>query len=425
VNPEVSDGVLHQQWLQWITSHSYERLLVACYILETFEGLLLIRPMPDLDPTAAEVGFDLYVPVNHEIWDARTPSQWQSLITSAGDLESCVNKDVLRALDDIAHGVQLTRMDAFQSSLLVAVRASSIQAQVQVISPYSTYMHAAFAPETISLYENSLSVNPYVRLMHEAVNLSTCTPFKALLATSGESWLLSQKLSTEARTAKDAFELLKADLRLWASALHLPLAPLYTGAGKAALATPLAFTLGGAPARRALRHALRIVALALDASPDVPAFGPEMALHYAALVLWACAYGALHGAGPPAPLQLSTGGPDPAAHKLSVSSAASSSVASAQDPDAEPLAPEAAEAAGRHFVDLANRHVAESELSGVAVPPCEALESWKMGVGAILRWTAWIEGGAMSGAGGVGELMNGVVGVLEKLGKKGWVEGWF
>ena len=425
MNPEASDGVLHQQWLQWITSHSYERLLVACYILESFEGLLLIRPMPDLDPTAAEVGLDLYLPVNHEIWDAKTPSQWQSLITSAGDLDSCINKDILQALDDIAHGVQLIRMDAFQSSLLVAVRASSIQAQVQVISPYSTYTHAAFAPEAISLFENSLSVNPYVRLMHEAVNLSTCTPFKALLATSGESWLLSQKLSAEARTAKDAFELLKADLRLWASALLLPMPTLYAGAGKAALPASMAFTLAEAPARRALRHALRIVALALDVSPDLPGFGPEMALHYAALVLWACAYGALHAGAPPPPLQLSTGAPEATPHKLSVSNVASSSVSSANDPDAEPLAPEAAEAAGRHFVDLANRHVAEAELSGVAVPPREALESWKMGVGAILRWTAWIEGGATSGAGGVGELMNGAVGVLEKLGKKGWVKGWF
>jgi hypothetical protein len=350
------------------------------------------------------MGLDLYLPVNHEIWDARSPSQWQILITSAGDLDSCLTKDVMQSLDDIAHGVQIIRMDTFQSSLLVAVQASSLLSQAQSISPYSSFTHAVFAPENISLFENSLSLSPYVRLMHEAVQLSACTPFKALLATSGESWLLSQKLSTEARAAKETFELLKGELRLWANALQPPVPTLFHTATGSSISAPVPFTTADVPAKRALIHALQIVSLGLNVSPNLPSFGPEMALYYATLVLWSCTYGTVHSA------------PEPNTRHASITSIASSA---ASDNGVSDISPEAAEAAGRHFVELA-------EMSGNAVPPGDALESWKVGVGAIVRWTGWVASGGLYGAGaGVGELMNGAVGVLEKLGRKGWVEGWF
>lgn len=402
--------MLHHQWFQWISTHSYERLLVACYILETYEGLLLVRPAPDLNRTTGGVGLELYLPVNHEIWDARSPSQWQTLIASAGDLDSCLTKDVMQALDDIAHGVQIIRMDTFQSSLLVAVQASSLLSQAQIISPYHAFTHPVFSTENLSLFEDSLSLSPYVRLMHEAVQLSACTPFKALLATSGESWLLSQKLSNEARAANDTFELLKRDLRLWVDALNLPIPTLYPTSTGSTVSAPVAFTAADAPAKRALRHALRIVARAVDVSPNFPSFGPEMALYYAALALWSCTYGALH-----AP-------PEPNTRNLSITSIAPSA---ASDPSSD-ITPEAAAAAGRHFIELAESQVSASELSGSAIPPPDALDSWKIGVGAIVRWAGWMESGGLNGAGaGVGELMNGAVGVLEKLERKGWAEGWF
>lgn len=384
---------------------------MACYILESYEGLLMIRPSPDLNRTAAGVGLDLYLPVNHEIWDARSPSQWQTLITSAGDLDSCLTKDVMQALDDIAHGVQIIRMDAFQSSLLVAVQASALLSQAQSISPYSTFTHTVFAPENISLFENSLSLSPYVRLVHEAVQLSACAPFKALLATSGESWLMSQKLSTEARAAKETFELLKQELRLWTNALQLPIPTLYSTTTGSSISAQVPFTAADVPAKRALRHALRILSLAMDVYPGLPSFGPEMALYYASLILWSCTYSAVHVA------------PEPNTRHASITSIASSA---ASDSGVSDISPEAAEAAGRHFLELADTHVSESELSGSAVPPLDALESWKVGVGAILRWTGWVQNGGLNGAGaGVGELANGAVGVLERLGRKGWVEGWF
>jgi len=55
----------------------------------------------------------------------------------------------------------------------------------------------------------------------------------------------------------------------------------------------------------------------------------------------------------------------------------------------------------------------------------DGLREWRMGVGTVLRWAAWVVGGGDASESGVGELMNGACGVLGKLGKKGWDEGWF
>jgi hypothetical protein len=382
-------------------------------VLESYEGLLLVRPAVDHNRTAIGAVLDLYLPVSQEIWDAVSPLQWQALITSAGDLGACLTKDIMQALDDVAHGVQLIRMDVFQSSLLIAVQGCSLLSQVQGGSPYEAFTHSVFAPEGLPLFENSLALNPYVRFMYEATQMSVYTPLKALLSTSGESWLLSQKLSNEARTAKEAFEALKRDLRVWTDALHQPLPALYPTTSAGAMPNTGPVSAMDVPARRSLGHAVRILSLALDVSPNLPSFGPELVIYYAALILWACTYSSLYSAA------------EPDARHIAPSSRSSISSLSATESSAE-IMPEAAGPAGRHFIELAESHLAASELAGTAIPAVDVLDSWKLGVSAILKWTAWTENGGMNGAGaGVGELISGAVAVLERLQKVGWVEGWF
>jgi len=403
--------VINQQWWQWIIANSFERLLIACYILESYEGLLLVRPATDINRTAAGMGLELYMPISSTIWDARSAKQWQAMLTKAADGDICRTRDVLQTLDDIANGAQAVRLDTFQSSLLIAIQASAIFSQAHGASPYATYTHPIFDVDKSTLFSNSLSQNPYIRLMHEVVLLSASTPFKALLAVSGESWLLSSRLSHEALAAKETFELLKFELRQWVQGLQ----PLYP-----TTSIPFANTVeADVPAHRALRHALNILDLSLTTSPILPAFGPEMALYYAALVLWACTYAAPFAAEPSMGIEI--GAQQPLELELELGGVLVGAAAAA----VERSEGRALEDAARRFVEGAERRVEEVEMGGMALLSGDELQEWRVGVMTMLKWTAWIVGGGQAREWGVGELMKGAVRVLEKLGKKGWDEGWF
>jgi len=79
----------------------------------------------------------------------------------------------------------------------------------------------------------------------------------------------------------------------------------------------------------------------------------------------------------------------------------------------------------RCFVEGAQRLIGKVKMGSAALIPGGRLREWRVGVMAVLEWAAWVIGGEEASGSGVGELMNGISGVLEKLGKKGWDEGWF
>ena len=83
------------------------------------------------------------------------------------------------------------------------------------------------------------------------------------------------------------------------------------------------------------------------------------------------------------------------------------------------------ECPARRFVQGAQRLVEKVKMGGVALVPGGGLREWRVGVMSVLEWAAWVVGGGETSGSGVGELINGVSGVLEKLRKKGWDEGWF
>jgi len=335
------------------------------------------------------------------------------MLAKAADRNICQTKDVLQTLDDIANGAQAVRLDNFQSSLLIAIQASAIFFQAHGTSPYTTFTHSIFAVEKTTLFSKSLSQDPYVRIMHEAVLLSSSSPFKALLAVSGESWLLSSRLSHEARAAKETFELLKLELQQWTQGLQL----LYAGETVPFTSASAAAAKRRVPANRALRHALNILDLSLATSSALPSFGPEMALYYAVLVLWACTYAAHFALG----------------FRMDIESSSRPQLESQLELELELCGGAATEqskrrtleGAARRFVGGAERLVGEAEMGGAALVPSNGLGEWKVGVVKVLRWAAWVVGGGEASESGVGELMNGACGVLEKLGKKGWDDGWF
>jgi hypothetical protein len=226
--------------------------------------------------------------------------------------------------------------------------------------------------------------------MHHAVHLISCTPLRALIATSGESWFFSKKLAGDADTAANEFESLKLQLRSWTG-------PTTTPDPSSSFGIPPSNSLFAS----AVSSALEIVKLATSTPTphSTLAFGPEMALYFAALVLWAATF-------------------------AGITRAEASGSTFPQDDETAEFEPPRAEELVKQWLPLATADLTSSALP-LCIPPVAVLDSWRTGVGSVVRWTGWVLGGAGHRTSGAGELVEGAVGVLEKLGRSGWVAGWF
>jgi hypothetical protein len=381
VASHASEETLQSQWAQWIHLHAFERLLAACYILESQQSLLLVRP----NQTPATFGLELFMPAHTAVWEASSCSRWSHLMR----YDPVPIKNIEQSLDGVMSSeAKATRFEPFQCSLIIACHAASVVSMKQDLeqAPYipARASHQLFEIEYTSTMESVLCPHTNVRIMHHAVVLASVTPLRALLATSGESWVLSQRLSHEALLAAAEFATLKTELHTWTNNLQPP-AFFWTD--------PTATN----PSLEALQQALNILELALDTDPKNLAFGSEMALYYASLVLWSATFAA-------------------------VAKAEATGLKFETDDTAEFEAPRA-EHDTRYFVRLAKSDL--SSLVGDGIPSIEGVDRWRFGVGAVLRWSGWVVGGAGSRSSGVGELMEGAVGVLERLGRSGWVGDWF
>ncbi|KAF2435485.1 hypothetical protein EJ08DRAFT_692732 [Tothia fuscella] len=381
VAPHASDESLQPQWAQWIHLHAFERLLAACYILESQQALLLVRA----NQTPAGLGLELFMPAQIAVWEATSCSRWSQLMRT----NSPPVKNIEQILDTVVNSsTQTPPFEPFQCSLLTACHSASVVARKQDLeqAPYipAHASHQIFEIENTVALQSVLCLHPNIRIMHHAVVLASVTPLRALLASSGESWVLSQRLSHEALLAAAEFATLKNELHTWTDGLQPP-AFFWTG------------LTAVNPSLQALQEALNISELALDTDAKNLAFGAEMALYYASLVLWAATFAA-------------------------VAKAEANGLKFETDDTAEFEAPRA-EHDARYFVQLAKADI--NSLVGDGFPSLERVDRWRFGVGAALRWSAWCIGGAGMRSSGVGELMEGAVGVLERLGRSGWVGDWF
>jgi hypothetical protein len=379
---QAGEEEIQLKWTQWIHQHAFERLLTACYILESQQALLLVRR----NQTPSTSGLELYIPAQSAAWEATTCFQWRHLMRASSDPII----DVEEALDSIAKkNPHHAQYEPFQCALITACHAASVVYQKQETEhdPYglpSTPSHPLFQGEKVSAIEDILCTHSNARIMHHAVVMASATPFRALLATSGESWVLSERLSHEALLAAAQFATLKNELHTWVDDLQPP-AFLWTR------------STGANGAHLALQQALSILELALDTDNTNLAFGPEMALYYASLVLWAATHAA-------------------------IVKAEANGIKFETDDTAEFEAPEA-EKHARSFITLAKADL--TSLVGNGIPSSDGVHTWRVGVGAVLRWSSWIIGGAELRSSGVGELMEGAICALEKLGQRGWVGEWF
>ncbi|OAL45671.1 hypothetical protein IQ07DRAFT_215202 [Pyrenochaeta sp. DS3sAY3a] len=231
-------------WVNWIELATWQRLLVSCYILESQQVLFLAREASQ--SFIQESGLDLPFPSHSSCWDATSPVDWAFAIQQS----SHYPRYVYEVTADL-----LVAFDAFQSSMIIAAHYGRIDPQ--------TYVQASSVLDV----EHLLDASPATMRKLLTAKLVQVTPIRALLAVSGESWILSEKSSSA-----QAFTTLKTTLRTWVAQLW------NTSIADAA-----------APIKEALTISVSILEQGLKEQQDgiTLEIGTDMGLFFASLVLWA------------------------------------------------------------------------------------------------------------------------------------------
>lgn len=253
ITSKINDIVGHTKdatlecWNRWIELATWQHLLLSCYILETQQVLLLARePLPSL---LHHSGLDLPFPGYTALWDATTPTEWAAAV--------CQSPHLPQYVYGVTADLMVTPFDCFQSSLLLA-------AHYQPFDPSSPY---ASGPLTLD-FEHLLDTSPTTMRKLLTAKLVQVSPIRALLAVSGESWILSKKV-----TDAHMFSAFKTSLRAWISQLWSPTLP----------------DTHSVPVNEALGLSIEILQQALKEQKDslTPGIGTDMGIYFAALVLWA------------------------------------------------------------------------------------------------------------------------------------------
>ncbi|KAF2846557.1 hypothetical protein T440DRAFT_521733 [Plenodomus tracheiphilus IPT5] len=241
-----SEDTTPDQWERWVELTSWQRLLQACYILESHQGLFLAREtIPSL---IQATGYDLPFPIPQAVWEADSLDEWKS--TSQHYIS------VFQYVYEVNPDLISTPLDSFQSSMLLAAHYN----RFEVGAPYTSQPPAFDLDDCL---DTSLSM---VR-QHLTAKLVHVTPIRALLAIPGESWIFSEKVPIQ------AFAGLKTTLRTWVAQLYTP---------DSTLSRPT-------PIKTALQLSISILEAALkeQQNPVMPEIGADLSIFFAALVLWA------------------------------------------------------------------------------------------------------------------------------------------
>lgn len=234
-------------WHRWVELASWQRLHVACYILESQQTLLLARePLPSL---MIYPNHDLPFPCHISIWDAADATRWAHAYQQ--------QPAELQYVSNLSSAVAKGSLDGFQSSLLI---------NAYLNCPKSVLPYEPALPNFE--FEHCLDASPTTRRQLLAAKLVQMTPIRALLAVSGESWIFSERVpSTE------AFSRLKSVLRTWLCQIwrktpyHEPVSPV----------------------KVALNLSVNILENTIqEQKDDAPLdLGSDLGIYYAGLVLWA------------------------------------------------------------------------------------------------------------------------------------------
>ncbi|CAA9962644.1 Zn-finger protein [Pyrenophora teres f. maculata] len=232
-------------WIHWVELATWQRLLLSCYILESQQPLLLARET--LHSLIENTHFDIPFPEHTSLWDATGSAEWAAAILEQSYTPTYVYEITLEST--------LTSLDTFQSSVLLATHYN-LHGNT---SPY-------ISSSTVTDIEHLLDTSPIIKRTLLTAKLVQVTPLRALLAVWGESWILSEKV-----TSPQAFNAMKITLRTW-------LAGLWSSNESEV-----------SPVREAVNLSVTILRQALQDQRDMVELemGTDMGIFFSGLVLWA------------------------------------------------------------------------------------------------------------------------------------------
>ena len=418
VRPE---NATYERWTQWIELSTQQRLLLCCYVLEYQQATLLARtPQQSLINCA---GLDLPLPSHSELWDATTPSDW----AMAAQQNPHQTAFVFQVSPNI-----LQTFDSFQSALIIAAYYNHFNNP----TPY-------LAPTDLTVIEHLLDNSAITKHHLLTAKLLQVVPIRALLAISGESWILSEKVPSP-----QMFGTHRATLRTWLNGLWATGQETQSQSVKAALKLALEIA----------QHSMTVPAHALRLE-----LGADMGLYYAALTIWAATVASTARTSAPQTVQshrFQSRSPLPTARTYPSSSThfsinthtttsnpnhpaamgLTSHPASSPIPSSPSISNMQFSELSMHSINFLNAALVEHELLSVIPQWPQDILQWQQGCAALLRWVKMrlrsgaTEGrdsvvasnlsvgiaGTGRGGDGFGELLDGVVGVLEKILSRGW-----
>lgn len=171
-------------WTQWATLSARQHLLLSCYILVSQQTILLAR-IPESSP---QMSIDeLPFPVEQSLWDAEAANEWFKLVQQP----LLAPRTVLEAYSHPTAG-------GYQDFSAVVLTATY----------YARLDHDAISDGAVGdhLFANS----PETQHRILTAKLVRLVPVRALLAVSGESWVLGTKSPSSSE-----FKALRATLQAW------------------------------------------------------------------------------------------------------------------------------------------------------------------------------------------------------------------
>lgn len=422
VQPE---NATYERWSQWIELCAQQRLLVCCYILEYQQAILLARnPQPSLINCS---GHDLPLPTHSELWDATSPSDWAMAALQNPHQHTFVYE---------VSADSLQTFDTLQSSLVIAAYYNHFNKTIPYLAlpNYSAIEH---------LLDNS-SITQHHLLVAKLLQV---VPIRALLAISGESWIFSEKVPSP-----QAFGSYRSTLRSWLNGLW--------SAGDGSQSRP---------AKDALKLAVDIAQHAMTAPANALRLelGADMGLYYAALTIWAITVAAhsrvnatqavqSHRFQSHSPLSTArTNYPSASAHYSMNNRSATpnpshpAAMGLTSHPASSPLPPVSSTGSMPYSelsmlsMDFLSNARVELDLVGIVSPWPRDMSQWQQGCSALMRWVkmrlrndspetrdsvvapklSMGIAGTGRGGDGFGELLDGVINVMEKIMSRGW-DGW-
>jgi hypothetical protein len=371
-------------------------------------------------------GFDLPLPSHFSLWEAQNPMDWAMAAQQYVHLPTYVY--------NVPTDMSVGPFDHFQSLLLIAAYYNHFNNPALYLSP-----------PVLPDIEPILDSSPITKHQLLTAKLMQVTPVRALLAVSGESWILSEKVPSP-----PAFSSFKATLKTWVNGLWST--------------TP-------DPQSQAVKDALRVSIELLQHAISTPSYslrlelGADMGLYFAALVIWAITVASNTRINTPQPSAQpfryqshspissncnSNHFPTTPTHYSAATSQASISPNPSHPTNmglmpTSPLPPQTNSMLTSEItsqsIDFLTNALLDLDVLGLLPQWPRDVVAWQQGCASLMRWVKMrlrngaVEGrdsvisagptsaGTGRGGDGLGELLDGVVSVLEKIMGRGW-EGW-